>query len=126
MIWMLSQCTTRAQTLSTIIYGHVRYTITDLKLREQVTHEIDANVIKLLLNLRKRFGNNAGILHIKNATEYGALKPFTDSIELARLWLWAVRPGVIRDLQNFRPGWVSAYPQAAFDTRNPNNRSDPK
>ena len=40
-------------------------------------------MVKLLLNLRKRFGNNAGVLHIKNATEYGALKPFTDSIELA-------------------------------------------
>ena len=37
MIWMLSQCTTRAQTLNTTIYGHVRDTITDLELREQVT-----------------------------------------------------------------------------------------
>ena len=102
MIWMLSQCTARAQTLNTTIYGHVRDTITDLKLREQVTREIDGNVIKLLLNLRKRFGNNAGVLHIKNATEYGALKLPTDSIELAN------------DLKTFRryheetdPRWVA-------------------
>ena len=42
------------------------------------------------------------------------------------LWPWSVRPGVLRDLRNFRPGWVSAYPQAAFDTRNPNPRNKQK
>ena len=49
---MLSQCTMRSQTLNTTIYGHVRDTITDLKLKEQETSEIDGNEIELLLNLR--------------------------------------------------------------------------
>ena len=46
--------------------------------------------MRLLLNLRKRFGSNAGVAHIQNAAENGVLKAFTKVENIAdELRRWA-------------------------------------
>ena len=82
-IWNLHQCTKAAQDLATAMYSTVLQTISDVKLREDVSQGIQGNLITLLLALRRRFGSNAGVLHIQRAASFGTLKPFTESTELA-------------------------------------------
>ena len=88
MIWQLRQCTKLAIDLNTSLYEHVKNSITDKQLLESV-HE-EGNLIRLLLNLRKRFGSNAGVAHIQNAAENGVLKPFQKVEDIAdKLHRWA-------------------------------------
>ena len=81
-IWQLRQCSDRAQSLNSSLYGPVVTTITDQRLKTQVTEGCDGDLVRLLLNLRKRFGSNAGVIQIHNAAEFGNLKPFTSSANL--------------------------------------------
>ena len=46
--------------------------------------------MRLLLNLRKRFGSNAGVAHIQNAADNGTLMPFVKVEEIAdKLHRWS-------------------------------------
>ena len=88
MIWQLRQCTKLAVDLNTSLYEHVKNSIADKQLLESVQEE--GNLVRLLLNLRKRFGSNAGVAHIQNAAENGVLKPFTKVENIAdELRRWA-------------------------------------
>ena len=86
--WQLRQCTKLAIDLNTSLYEHVKNSITNKQLLESV-HE-EGNLIRLLLNLRKRFGSNAGVAHIQNAADNGTLKPFLKVEEIAdKLHRWS-------------------------------------
>ena len=80
-IWNLHQCTKQAQDLATAMYSCILQSISDAKLREDVS-QMQGNLISLLLALRRRFGSNAGVLHIQRAAAFGTLKPFSESTEL--------------------------------------------
>ena len=62
--------------LNSSLYLHVVSSITDKSLRTAVEREGD--LVRLLLNLRYRFGNNAGVACIQLAEQRAVLRQFSD------------------------------------------------
>ena len=77
-IWQLRQCSKAAESLNGSLYSLVAASITDSHLKLQLTQRCEGDLVRLMLNCRKRFGNNAGVLHIQNAATYGTLRPFSE------------------------------------------------
>ena len=76
--WQLRQLTKVAQDLNRKLYALVKASITDLPLQESLTEDCEGDTARLVLKARKRFGNNAGVHHIKRAADNSHLAKFTD------------------------------------------------